>query len=62
MNTTETNEDKILRSPAIQSLSGLSRATIWRLEQQNQFPSRIKLSERASGWRKSEVLKWIESR
>ena len=62
MNATATSEDKILRGPAVQTMTGLSRSTIWRLEQDGAFPMRIKLGLRACGWRLSDVQEWIASR
>lgn len=57
-----TNSDKILRRPAVQSLTGLSRTGIWRYVQAGSFPAPIQLGPRAIGWRASEVQAWIESR
>ena len=63
MNTTTTiTEDRILRCPAVQEMTGLSRSTIYCLELKNAFPARVKLGERACGWRKSSIQIWIESR
>ena len=50
------NEKKVL------ALIGLSRSTLWRLEQSGQFPSRRQVSTRAVRWNLAEVLEWIESR
>ncbi|MCK2116545.1 AlpA family phage regulatory protein [Pseudomonas juntendi] len=38
---------------------GLSRTTIYRLEQQGQFPKRVKLGSNSVAWRMSEVLSWM---
>lgn len=52
----------ILRLPEVIRLTGLSRSSIYRLESLGQFPSRVKLSESASGWRSEEVQEWINTR
>lgn len=53
---------KILRRLDVQRLTGLSKATIWRLVKAETFPRPIKLSERAVGWKADEIDAWIESR
>jgi len=53
---------KILRTPEVIGLTGLSRATIWRLERKGKFPSRLRLSENAIGWHEDEIMQWIASR
>jgi len=40
----------------------LSRTTIWRLERAGKFPARVQLGERAVGWRKADIIKWVDSR
>ena len=53
---------RILKQPEVSLVSGLSRSSIYRLEALGQFPSRVKLSESASGWHSEEVQAWIDSR
>ena len=53
---------RILKQPEVSLISGLSRSSIYRLEALGQFPSRVKLSECASGWHSEEVQAWIDSR
>lgn len=52
----------VLRFPALRRVTGLSRCTIWRMENAGKFPKRIKLSVGTVGWRSEEVQVWIESR
>ena len=49
----------ILRLPEVIRLTRLSRSSVYRLESLGRFPSRVKLSESASGWRAEEVQAWI---
>ena len=54
--------DISLRQPEVLVLTGLSQSTIRRLEIAGEFPRRKKLSIRAVGWSRSEVLAWLMSR
>lgn len=57
-----TIKDSILRFPQVKDMTGLSRTTIWRLEQTGDFPKRVQLSPNAVGWRESEINHWQSSR
>ena len=54
--------EEILRLPAVRGRVALSRTQIYELASRGQFPSPIKLSERASGWLASEIDAWLEQR
>lgn len=54
--------DRIIRKPEVRERSGLSDATIWRLEQHGEFPRRRQLGPGSVGWLESEVENWLESR
>lgn len=56
------SNDVLLRLPEVKRLSGLSRSTIYRLEAQGDFPARVRLSERATAWRSTEVFSWLAAR
>ena len=54
---------KIIRLPEVRERTGLSRSSIWRLEnKEGDFPSRRKLGDGAVGWIEEEVEEWIRSR
>jgi prophage regulatory protein len=53
---------RILRLPDVIQMSGLSRATIRRLEKLGLFPKSVKIGLRAIGWIESEVENWIAER
>jgi len=42
--------------------TGLSKSSIYRLEQEDRFPKRVRISARASGWRADEITRWCETR
>jgi prophage regulatory protein len=52
----------ILRFPAVRELTGLSRSTLWRFQQQGTFPKPVKLGANSIGWLASEVEAWLLSR
>jgi prophage regulatory protein len=54
--------DQILRLPEVIRRTGLSRASIYKGARLGNFPRPFKLTERASGWKLSEVDAWISSR
>jgi predicted DNA-binding transcriptional regulator AlpA len=50
----------ILTTSDVTRLTGLSRTTLWRLERQGKFPTRIRLGLNSVGWRDEEVQHWVE--
>lgn len=52
----------VLRLPAVIQLVGISRSSIYLLIQNNAFPKQLQLSDRAVGWRRSDIEAWLESR
>jgi prophage regulatory protein len=58
--TTENiQNDRIIRLPEVKDRTGASETSIWRWEQDETFPKRIKIGARMVGWRLSEVNAWI---
>lgn len=55
-------DERILCAKQVQERTGLSRTTIWRLEQAEQFPARRSIALRRVGWLASEIDKWMASR
>ena len=41
---------------------GVSRSTLYRMVATNKFPQPIRIGHRATRWRLSQVLEWLESR
>ena len=52
----------ILSPKRVRAMTGLSEATIWRMRKMGEFPRAVRLSPRRVGWKRSDVLKWIEER
>jgi prophage regulatory protein len=51
-----------IRLPLVIKKTGLSRMTIYRLENRGEFPQRKQLSPNSVGWLESEIDEWIASR
>ena len=60
----DTSHDRIIRPRNMPQETGLSRTSIWRLENDpaSGFPRRIRLSAGAVGYRRDQVEAWLESR
>ena len=53
----------ILRTPAVLTLIGLSRTSLWRRVPAGDFPAPVRLGgqgSRAVGWRRADVERWLE--
>lgn len=55
-------EKTILKLFEVKYATGMSRTSIYRGAANGTFPSPIKLSERSSGWLKSEIEVWLKNR
>ena len=53
---------RIVRLSAVRERTSLSRSTLTKLEAVGQFPRRVELGLRATGWYEDEITTWIESR
>ena len=51
--------DRIIRAKEVQNMTGLSRTTLWRLENKNEFPRRLSLGGNSVGWKLSDIKNWI---
>lgn len=53
---------QFLRIRDVMAETGLSRSTIYRLEQAGDFPNRVKLSANAMGWWSADIDAWKAKR
>jgi prophage regulatory protein len=56
------NAIRIIRRVQVQSLTGLSRSTIYAGIASGNFPRPVPLGPRAVGWIEDEVNEWVTSR
>ena len=59
---TKDNQKGILSLPQVSELVNLSRSTIYRMIERDQFPSPIQIGLRSVGWLPKEINIWLESR
>ena len=55
-------EDRFIRRPELEAMTGLSRSTIYRLMSEGEFVPRYLIGKQAVGWKLSEVQAWLLSR
>lgn len=53
---------RLLRLNDVRAFTGLGRSHLYGLIKRKQFPSPIKIGERASAWLESEVTAWVSER
>ena len=56
-----TRETRILRLPEVMRLTGLSKTTIHCRYREGTFPRPLRLGPKSIGWRREEILEWLES-
>ena len=52
----------MLRRPAVEERTGLSRSTIYLMMSRGEFPKPVHLSARAVGWPEATISEWLKSR
>ena len=55
-------DDRMLNWREVQAIVGLSRTTVWRLQQIDAFPKPVSLSPGRVCWWETEVMAWRRSR
>lgn len=50
-----------LRIDQVLALVPIARSTLWLWCRTNRFPRPVKLSERTTTWRRSDVVAWLEA-
>ena len=54
--------DRLLRLSEVQTLTTLSRSSIYRKVREGDFPVQLKVGARAVHWRQSEIEGWLATR
>jgi prophage regulatory protein len=53
-------DERLIRLPGVLERIGVKKSTLWNWVKAGKFPQPIKLSERVTVWRSSDVQKWID--
>lgn len=53
---------EIIRPKKLFEKIGLSRTTVWRMENEGNFPKHIRLSKQAIGWDLAKIDAWLLAR
>jgi len=56
----EALQTNLIRIPKVMEKTGLAKSTIWWLVANDKFPKQLKLSQRISVWKESDIDNWIE--
>ncbi len=54
--------DRYVRIKELSNMLGIGKSTIYRSVKDGKFPKQIKLTERTSVWKLSEINDWIDER
>lgn len=54
--------DFLMSRPEVEAMTAKSRAGIYELIAERQFPRPLRTGRRSVAWRHSEIMGWIESR
>ncbi|EGR4358581.1 AlpA family transcriptional regulator [Vibrio cholerae] len=53
------NNIRLIRFREVLTMTGLSRSSLYRFIEENQFPPQVQLGDRAVAWVEGEVQEWI---
>ena len=55
-------QDRLMRRREVERITGMSRASIYRLMRSGSFPLPVRIGAMAVRWKESDIADWIESR
>ena len=58
---TEMHEE-ILRKPRVLAIIGIGNTSLYEAIKRGDFPAPVKLGQRAVGWRRSDIERWLATR
>lgn len=62
MGSAKRDHNRLLRRPEVETVTGLSRSTLYDWMKRGDFPQPVKLGARIVAWRESDIIDWLESR
>jgi len=54
-------QEQLIRLPRVMELTGLKKSTIWAWSKEKKFPQPIKISNRVTVWKLSEIQEYIHN-
>lgn len=55
------NRPKLLRRRTVETITGLSKSTLYKLIDEGRFPRPVKIGARAVAWRNTDITNWINN-
>lgn len=55
-------DDRLLRRREVEVITGLSRSSIYRLQEEGTFPRAVRVGRAGVRWKESDIRTWLESR
>lgn len=62
MNFQVPKTERFLRIKQILEIVPIGRSTVWKMVSEGRFPRPLKLSERCTVWRETDVQQWMNDR
>lgn len=54
-------DKKLLRRSEVEKITGLSRTSIYRMMNDNEFPRPLRIGKRSVAWREVDLTEWLEN-
>ena len=54
--------NKIISAKELAKRLTISVPTLWRMEQRGELPPKIRITNKISGWRESDIIEWMKER
>ena len=51
----------IIRPTELANILSISKVTLWRMEKEGNFPTKIQIGTRSVGWLRKDIEKWLSS-
>lgn len=58
----QTTAPKLIKRPAVQELTQVSRSSLYLMMSKGEFPKPIKLGSKSVAWLESEIFDWVNAR
>lgn len=52
---------QLYRRPDVETLTGLSRTSIYRMMERGEFPRPVRITAKAVAWREADLSQWLDS-